>query len=128
MSEIASSTHGLKGLPVKNCWHFHLILLCSLWFHLFSKKCLIVFCQVHSHSFYLNLNQEIIRLMREKRFPAAFKCYHNFHKVDAISSDNVFYKMVIHVHSDSAFRRYQKEMRSIFNMIFPLNNPACLIS
>ncbi|RYR70338.1 hypothetical protein Ahy_A03g016836 [Arachis hypogaea] len=55
--------------------------------------------------------QEVVRLMREKRFPAAFKCYHNFHKVDDISSDNLFYKMVIHVHSDSAFRRYQKEMR-----------------
>ncbi|QHO54986.1 uncharacterized protein DS421_3g61530 [Arachis hypogaea] len=56
-------------------------------------------------------SQEVVRLMREKRFPAAFKCYHNFHKVDDISSDNLFYKMVIHVHSDSAFRRYQKEMR-----------------
>ncbi|RXI04526.1 hypothetical protein DVH24_038800 [Malus domestica] len=54
---------------------------------------------------------EMIRLMKEKRFPAAFKCYHDYHKVDSISSDNLFYKMVIHVHSDSAFRRYQKEMR-----------------
>ena len=58
------------------------------------------------------LNQEMIRLMREKRFPAAFKCYYNFHKVDSISADNLYFKMVIHVHSDSAFRRYQKEMRS----------------
>lgn len=49
--------------------------------------------------------------MREKRYPAAFKCYHNFHKIDSISSDNLFYKMVIHVHSDSAFRRYQRDMR-----------------
>ncbi len=62
------------------------------------------------------LNQEMMRLMREKRFPAAFKCYHNFHKVDCISNDNLFYKMVIHVHSDSAFRRYQKEMRSCLNL------------
>ncbi|XP_019448698.1 PREDICTED: uncharacterized protein LOC109351630 isoform X3 [Lupinus angustifolius] len=67
--------------------------------------------QLKSCSFELILNQEIVRLMREKRFPAAFKCYHNFHKVDAISSDNLFCKMVIHVHSDSTFRRYQKEMR-----------------
>ena len=88
----------------------------------FSIKCFIVFHSVHCHHIFdLSLNQEIVRLMREKRFPAAFKCYHNFHKVDAMSSDNIFYKMVIHVHSDSAFRRYQKEMRYIFKLIF-LNN------
>ena len=40
--------------------------------------------------------------------PAAFKCYHNFHKVESISSDNLFYKMVIHVYNDLGFRRYQK--------------------
>lgn len=56
--------------------------------------------------------QEMVRLMREKRFPAAFKCYHNYHKINSISNDNLHIKMVIHVHSDSAFRRYQKEMRS----------------
>ncbi|CAN0855316.1 tRNA ligase 1 [Linum grandiflorum] len=55
--------------------------------------------------------QEVIRLLRERRLPAAFKCYHNFHKVDTISKDNLCYRMVVHVHSDSAFRRYQKEMR-----------------
>ncbi|KAK6141957.1 hypothetical protein DH2020_024307 [Rehmannia glutinosa] len=55
--------------------------------------------------------QEMVRLMREKRFPAAFKCYHNFHKIDSLTSDDLHFKMVIHVHSDSAFRRYQKEMR-----------------
>ncbi|KZV35142.1 hypothetical protein F511_06848 [Dorcoceras hygrometricum] len=55
--------------------------------------------------------QEMVRLMREKRFPAAFKCYHNFHKINSAASDNLHFKMVIHVHSDSAFRRYQKEMR-----------------
>lgn len=49
--------------------------------------------------------------MKEKRFPAAFKCYHNFHKVDSTTNDSLHFKMVIHVHSDSAFRRYQKEMR-----------------
>ncbi|CAI9265467.1 unnamed protein product [Lactuca saligna] len=55
--------------------------------------------------------KEMVRLMKEKRFPAAFKCYYNFHKINSISSDNLHYKMVIHVHSDSTFRRYQKEMR-----------------
>ncbi|KAL7153796.1 hypothetical protein ABFS83_04G192500 [Erythranthe nasuta] len=55
--------------------------------------------------------QEMVRLMTEKRFPAAFKCYHNFHKINSVASDDLHFKMVIHVHSDSAFRRYQKEMR-----------------
>ncbi|KAL6508857.1 hypothetical protein OROHE_021416 [Orobanche hederae] len=55
--------------------------------------------------------QEMVRLMREKRFPAAFKCSHNFHKINSLASDDLHFKMVIHVHSDSTFRRYQKEMR-----------------
>ncbi|XP_021836352.2 tRNA ligase 1 isoform X2 [Spinacia oleracea] len=55
--------------------------------------------------------QEMICLMREKKFRAAFKCYFNFHKADSMSNDNIHFKMVIHVHSDSVFRRYSKEMR-----------------
>ncbi|XP_062171894.1 tRNA ligase 1 isoform X1 [Alnus glutinosa] len=67
--------------------------------------------QSHPADYSTTKLQEMLRLMREKRFPAAFKCYPNFHKIDSISRDNLFYKMVIHVHGDSAFRRYQKEMR-----------------
>ncbi|XVE59773.1 hypothetical protein DITRI_Ditri05aG0074000 [Diplodiscus trichospermus] len=70
------------------------------------------FLQAHPADYSTTKLQEMIRLMREKRFPAAFKCYHNFHKAESISSDNLLYKMVIHVHSDSGFRRYQKEMRN----------------
>ncbi|XP_073004035.1 tRNA ligase 1 isoform X1 [Typha latifolia] len=55
--------------------------------------------------------QEMVRLMRQRHFPAAFKCYYNFHKIDCVSKDDLYYKMVIHVHSDSVFRRYQQEMR-----------------
>ncbi|KAK1364852.1 putative 2',3'-cyclic-nucleotide 3'-phosphodiesterase [Heracleum sosnowskyi] len=55
--------------------------------------------------------QEIIRSMREKRIPAAFKCYYNFHKAELMSSDNLHFKMVIHIRNDSAFQRYQKQMR-----------------
>lgn len=76
-----------------------------------DRSVLSKFLQAHPADYSTKKLQEIVRLMREKRFPAAFKCYHNFHKADAMSSDNIFYKMVIHVHSDSAFRRYQKEMR-----------------
>ncbi|XVF19501.1 hypothetical protein REPUB_Repub11eG0115900 [Reevesia pubescens] len=68
--------------------------------------------QAHPADYSTTKLQEMIRLMREKRFPAAFKCYHNFHKAKSVSSDNLFYKMVIHVHSDSGFQRYQKEMRN----------------
>lgn len=76
-----------------------------------DRSVLSKFLQCHPADFSTTKLQEMIRLMRERRFPAAFKCYHNFHKVDSVSSDNLFYKMVIHVHSDSVFRRYQKEMR-----------------
>ncbi|KAL2488867.1 RNA ligase [Forsythia ovata] len=69
------------------------------------------FLQARPADFSTTKLQEMIRLMREKRFPAAFKCYHNFQKINSVSSDNLHFKMVIHVHSDSAFRRYQKEMR-----------------
>nr|XP_027191505.1 tRNA ligase 1 isoform X2 [Cicer arietinum] len=76
-----------------------------------DRSVLSKFLQANPADYSTKKLQEIVRLMREKRLPAAFKCYHNFHKVDAISNDDLFYKMVIHVHSDSAFRRYQKEMR-----------------
>ncbi|KAJ9178168.1 hypothetical protein P3X46_010077 [Hevea brasiliensis] len=69
------------------------------------------FLQAHPTDYSTKKLQEMVRLLRERRFPAAFKCYHNFQKIDSVSSDNLFYKMVIHVHSDSGFRRYQKEMR-----------------
>lgn len=67
-----------------------------------------------------------MRLIKEKHFPAAFKCYYNFHKIDSISSDNLHLKMVIHVHSDSTFRRYQKEMRSVpIAFLFSLRSSVC---
>ncbi|XP_026415558.1 tRNA ligase 1-like isoform X1 [Papaver somniferum] len=55
--------------------------------------------------------QEVVRLISEKRFPAALKCYYNFHKITSLAANNVHFKMVIHVYRDSAFRQYQKEMR-----------------
>lgn len=77
-----------------------------------DKSVLSKFLLAHPADYSTKKLQELVRLVREKRYPAAFKCYHNFHKVDAISNDDLFYKMVIHVHSDSTFRRYQKEMRN----------------
>ncbi|XP_027345379.1 tRNA ligase 1 isoform X2 [Abrus precatorius] len=76
-----------------------------------DRSVLSKFLQAHPADYSTKKLQEIVRLIREKRYPAAFKCYHNFHKVEAMSSDNLFYKMVIHVHSDSTFRRYQRDMR-----------------
>ncbi|KAJ4866805.1 RNAligase [Raphanus sativus] len=57
--------------------------------------------------------QEMVRLIKNRRLPAAFKCYHNFHRANDVSPDNLFYKLVVHVRSDSAFRRYEKEMRAM---------------
>ncbi|GMH07895.1 hypothetical protein Nepgr_009735 [Nepenthes gracilis] len=76
-----------------------------------DRSVLAKFLQTHPADYSTSKLQEMIRLMREKHYPAAFKCYYNFHHVDSLSNDNLYYKMVIHVHSDSAFRRYQKEMR-----------------
>ncbi|RZC69875.1 hypothetical protein C5167_033011 [Papaver somniferum] len=55
--------------------------------------------------------QEVVCLISGKRFPAALKCYYNFHKITSLAANNVQFKMVIHVYRDSAFRKYQKEMR-----------------
>ncbi|KAK2967190.1 hypothetical protein RJ640_022446, partial [Escallonia rubra] len=76
-----------------------------------DRSVLSKFLQAHPSDYSTSKLQEMVRLMREKRFPAAFKFYYNFQKADSISSNNLPLKMVIHVHSDWAFRRYQKEMR-----------------
>ncbi|CAO2814431.1 unnamed protein product [Amaranthus hypochondriacus] len=76
-----------------------------------DKSILTKFLQAHPADYSTKKLQEMIRTMKEKRLPAAFKCYFNFHKADTMTNDNLYYKMVIHVRSDSAFRRYQKEMR-----------------
>ncbi|KAH9622860.1 hypothetical protein KSS87_012910 [Heliosperma pusillum] len=76
-----------------------------------DKSIVTKFLQAHPADDSTRKLQEMIRLMKEKRLPAAFKCFYNFHRVDSMSKDNIHYKMVIHVHGDSAFRRYQKEMR-----------------
>ncbi|XXG44458.1 hypothetical protein AAC387_Pa01g4255 [Persea americana] len=76
-----------------------------------DRSVLSKFLQAHPADHSTIKLQEMIRLMRQKRFPAAFKCYSNFHKISSLSNDNLYFKMVIHVQSDSAFRRYQKEMR-----------------
>ncbi|KAL3834454.1 hypothetical protein ACJIZ3_009190 [Penstemon smallii] len=55
--------------------------------------------------------QEMLRLMRDNKYHVAFKCYHNFHKINSVASDNRYFKMVIHVLDDSTFRKYHKEMR-----------------
>ncbi|XP_010542600.1 PREDICTED: uncharacterized protein LOC104815752 isoform X2 [Tarenaya hassleriana] len=76
-----------------------------------DRSVLTKFLQSHPADYSTRKLQEMIRLMKEKRFPTAFKCYHNFHRAKDTSPDSLFYKMVVHVRSDSAFRRYQKEMR-----------------
>ncbi|KAL4189279.1 hypothetical protein AMTRI_Chr08g206200 [Amborella trichopoda] len=77
-----------------------------------DRSVLSKFLQAHPADFATLKLEEMIRLMRQKHFPAAFKCYRNFHKTVASPKENATFKMVIHVHSDSGFRRYQKEMRN----------------
>ncbi|KAL5711348.1 hypothetical protein ACHQM5_021812 [Ranunculus cassubicifolius] len=79
-----------------------------------DKSVVSKFLQAHPADYSTTKLQEIIRLMKQKRLPAAFKCYYNFHKISSIAVDNLNLKMVIHVHSDSAFKRYQKEMRATY--------------
>ncbi|VYS45357.1 unnamed protein product [Arabidopsis thaliana] len=76
-----------------------------------DKSVITKFLQSQPADYSTSKLQEMVRLMKEKRLPAAFKCYHNFHRAEDISPDNLFYKLVVHVHSDSGFRRYHKEMR-----------------
>ncbi|XP_058202693.1 tRNA ligase 1-like [Rhododendron vialii] len=77
-----------------------------------DRSVLSKFLQAHPADFSTTKLQEMVQLMRERHFSAAFKCYHNFHKVGSASTDDLYFKMVIHVHNDSVFRRYQKEMRN----------------
>ncbi|PUZ68808.1 hypothetical protein GQ55_2G058200 [Panicum hallii var. hallii] len=69
------------------------------------------FLQAHPTDYATKKLQEMIRLMKQRHFSAAFKCYWNYQKIDSLSNDNLYYKMVIHVYNDSVFRRYQQEMR-----------------
>ncbi|XP_051206911.1 tRNA ligase 1 [Lolium perenne] len=76
-----------------------------------DKSVVTHFLQAHPTDYATKKLQEMIRLMKQKNFRAAFKCYWNSQKVGSLSNDNLYYKMVIHVHSDSVFKRYQQEMR-----------------
>ncbi|XP_078442173.1 RNAligase [Wolffia australiana] len=76
-----------------------------------DRSVLTKFLQARPADFSTTKLQEMISLMRQRHFQVAFKCYYNFHKIDSLSADNLDFKMVIHVHSDSVFRRYQQEMR-----------------
>ncbi|KAG0542028.1 hypothetical protein BDA96_02G067700 [Sorghum bicolor] len=76
-----------------------------------DKSVVTKFLQAHPADYATKKLQEMIRLMKQRHFSAAFKCYWNYHKIDSLSNDNLYYKMVIHVHNDSVFRRYQQEMR-----------------
>ncbi|KAM0863572.1 hypothetical protein ACQ4PT_044515 [Festuca glaucescens] len=76
-----------------------------------DKSVVTHFLQAHPTDYATKKLQEMIRLMKHKNFRAAFKCYWNSQKVGSLSNDNLYYKMVIHVHSDSVFKRYQQEMR-----------------
>ncbi|KAF6992570.1 hypothetical protein CFC21_009550 [Triticum aestivum] len=66
------------------------------------------FLQAHPTDNTTKKLQEMIRVIKQRNFPVALKCYQ---KVDSLSNDNLYYKMVIHVHSDYVFTSYRQEMR-----------------
>uniref|UniRef100_A0A0D9WWF4 tRNA ligase phosphodiesterase domain-containing protein n=1 Tax=Leersia perrieri TaxID=77586 RepID=A0A0D9WWF4_9ORYZ len=76
-----------------------------------NKSVVTKFLQAHPTDYTTKKLQEMIRLMKQRHFAAAFKCYWNYHKIDSVSNDNLYYKMVIQVHNDYVFGRYQQEMR-----------------
>lgn len=76
-----------------------------------GRSLVLKFIQSHPADYATLKLQEMLRLMTQKKFPADFKCRYNFRKFPYASSNNVHFKMVIHIYSDSGFRRYQKEMR-----------------
>ncbi|XP_047091861.1 tRNA ligase 1-like isoform X1 [Lolium rigidum] len=71
-----------------------------------DKSFVTYFLEAHPTDYATKKLQEMIRLMKQRHFPAAFKCYSKYQ-----NADNLYYKMVIHVRSDSIFRRYQQQMR-----------------
>ncbi|CAM0877320.1 unnamed protein product [Alopecurus aequalis] len=78
-----------------------------------SKKVVTCFLQAHPRDNATKKLQEMILLLKQRRFRAgaAIKCYRNDQKDDSLSNDNSHYKMVIHARDDSVFKRYQQEMR-----------------
>ncbi|XBJ13281.1 hypothetical protein VPH35_017662 [Triticum aestivum] len=66
------------------------------------------FLQAHPTDNATKKLQEMIRVIKQRNFRVALKCYQ---KVDSLSNDNLYYKMVIHVHSDYVFTSYRQEMR-----------------
>ena len=57
--------------------------------------------------------QEMIRVIHKSKLPVRFKCHKITSSQSTNDQDNIVsqFKMTVHVLSDSAFRRYQKEMR-----------------
>ena len=68
------------------------------------------FLQVRPTNYEIKKLQEMFHLVKQKNFPAAFRCYWNNQKFDSLSNDYLYYKMLIHGHSDSAFGHLQQEM------------------
>ncbi|ONK75258.1 uncharacterized protein A4U43_C03F15000 [Asparagus officinalis] len=50
-----------------------------------DRSVLSKFLQAHPADFSTTKLQEMIRLMKQRHFPAAFKCYHNYHKIESLS-------------------------------------------
>ncbi|KAF3330233.1 hypothetical protein FCM35_KLT05564 [Carex littledalei] len=110
---------GTSMCPTQSDW-FGVGDFSSSQFRNVDRSVLTKFLHVHPADYSTMKLQELIRLIRQRQFRAAFKCYTNFHKIDALSKNDLYFKMVIHVHRDDVFRRYQQEMRYMLFFLFSL--------
>ncbi|KAF3320443.1 hypothetical protein FCM35_KLT15139 [Carex littledalei] len=65
------------------------------------------FLHVHPSDYSTMKLQEMVRLIQQE----GMDCHTNFHKIDALSKNGLYYKMVFHVRDDAVFCQYQEEMR-----------------
>ncbi|KAK2997400.1 hypothetical protein RJ639_024920, partial [Escallonia herrerae] len=75
-----------------------------------DRSVLLKFLQAHPSDYSMSKLQEMVRLMREKCFPATFKFYYNFQKADSISSNNLPLKMVIHIRVSGTSQNYGRSI------------------
>lgn len=83
--------------------------------HVLSGLIVMAFFGWYTKATYLCVHfpcQEMVHVIHKSKLPVRFKCRMNMGGQNADQQDHILsqFKMTVHVLSDSAFRRYQKEM------------------
>ncbi|KAK2983934.1 hypothetical protein RJ640_012411 [Escallonia rubra] len=93
-----------------------------------DRSVLSKFLQAHPSDYSTSKLQEMVRLMSEKRFPAAFKFYYNFQKADSISSNNLPLKMVIHIRVSGTSQNYGHSIEASKETVAEIaRNSGCVV-